>query len=229
MNKRIALGIVLFACILPIIGDAATPQPKVLHPHANVDVWISPLSYHAVYMTGLDSGDIISISIEETSGNGGIDVYILDHENYLDFANLNSFYYQRRYLDRGSLSTTFSVPTSGTWYVVFWNDAWFSSRHIEGSVGATTPQDISALATGAILLIALVAICCGAKKQDDEKKKKMQGTYHHPQQSQPPSYQPSSNQQPLVRFCSYCGAQRQSYDAMFCSHCGRSFSGPEPD
>jgi len=220
MNKRIVLCIVLFACILPTIGDAATPQPREFHPHANVDIWISPLSYYAVYMTDLDSGDIISISIEETSGNGGIDIYILDRENYIDFTDLNSFYYQRRYLDRGSLSTTFSVPTSGTWYVVFWNDAFFSSRHIEGSVNATTPQDIGALVTGVILLIALVCICCAAKKQDDEKKKKMQGTYQQPQTAQPPMAQ-----QTPVRYCSYCGAQRQTYDAMFCSHCGRPFNG----
>ena len=174
MNKQLMLMVILLVCSFPIAGDAATQKPRELHPLGNVDFWISPLSYHAVYMTSLDSGDIISISIEETSGNGGIDIYILDRENYLDFANLNSFYYQKQYLNRGSLSTTFSVPTSGTWYVVFLNDALFSSRHIEGSVGATTPQDMSALATGVILLIALVVICGAAKKQDDEKKKKMQ-------------------------------------------------------
>ncbi|MHA1862655.1 MAG: zinc ribbon domain-containing protein [Candidatus Thorarchaeota archaeon] len=222
MTKKWILIAVIVGLLLPNAVSAATPtQSETYSPLLSVDVWISPLSWYAVYMTDLDEGDIIYIDIEETSG-GGIDIIILDLENYNQYSNLNSYYYRARYLNRGSLSTSFSVPSSGTWYVVLQNDAILTSKHVEGSVG-TSPSTNSILTVfiGLVIVISLICICIGiCKKVNDDQEKKKKQSYQAP----PPNVPLQTTD---AAFCPYCGTQRQSYDAQFCSKCGRPFSGPE--
>ena len=77
MTKRWILFVAIVGLLLPNLVSASTPVLTETHsPDGTIDVWISPLSYYAGYMTNLDEGDIIYINIEETSG-GGIDV--IDH------------------------------------------------------------------------------------------------------------------------------------------------------
>ena len=190
MDRRILICLIVVGLSLPLPVNAASPQPRELRPHASIDVWIPSGQYYTVTMTGLAEGDDISIDIQVTSGTTLSRIYIFDHENYTAFTDGVSFRPAIRYQNEWVLTTTFSVPTSGTWYVVFRNDD-STSIHIEGSVGSVSQQARGGLFIIIIIVLILVFICiCVAylKSQSDKGKKKQTQPQHT---SQLPQYRPT--------------------------------------
>ncbi|MHA1389522.1 MAG: hypothetical protein ACTSR9_13910, partial [Candidatus Thorarchaeota archaeon] len=123
------------------------------------------------------------------------------------------------YQNEWDLTATFSVPTSGTWYVVFWHNE-STSIHIEGSIGSVSQQ-----ARGVLFIIIIVVLILGficityvCLKRRSNKDKNKQPAHHQV---------PVQKEEQVILFCQYCGTQRQSADAAFCSKCGKSFSEPD--
>ncbi len=228
MDRRILICLIVVGLSLPLPVNAASPQPRELRPHASIDVWIPSGQYYTVTMTGLAEGDDISIDIQVTSGES-INIYIFDYENYTGFIDGVFWRAAIRWQNEWFLTTTFSVPSSGTWYVVFYNYQSIT-KHIEGSVVSVSQQARGGLFIIIIIVLILVFICvCYVclKKQSDKDKKKQPQPHPDPQQpAQPPQYRPTPQQDESVRFCPYCGTPKQIFDAKFCSKCGRAFSGP---
>lgn len=222
MRRRVLFLVIILGLVLPITGDAT------LSPDYSVDTNLEPRNYYAVYLTGLLEGDMISINIEETTG-GGIRIYIFDRENYLIFSNERHeiLEYLERYTNCVSLDTTITVPESGPWYVVFYNSADDSSKHVEGTV---TPVSIGLQVLIVVAVFTIVGVsflCYACRKNTDERKKLKQkrGQPYPKQPAQPPQHRPTPQQEESFRFCPYCGTPRQTSDVKFCAKCGKSFHG----
>ncbi|TFH03805.1 MAG: hypothetical protein E4H14_16025 [Candidatus Thorarchaeota archaeon] len=231
MNRRGIVFLVVLGFLLPVMASAATPQQEDIHPHADVDVWVNALGYYNYYWNDLGSGNRINVNIDVTSGDD-IDFYILDEDNYDTYINGGSASSHLTRENAGSISVSYTIPSSGEWHLIFRNDNWFFRKHLEGTITVTAPYvptspSSSAGAVMALLVIAAVVICiavCAAKSQKD----KQEGPVAS--QSSQTGYQvaqPSVRPTQQVGFCPYCGTPKQLFDAKFCSKCGRAFSGPD--
>lgn len=135
MRKRLILSLFFLGLVLPILVSAATPTDRTgFIPEFDVDVWVDGWSWYTVYVPSLDTGDNIYVEVEVTSG-AGIDFFICDQTNYDILIGLGEPYAYGQQEDVGSVSTSFSVPSSGTWYCVFLNEDLLTSKHLEGYVG----------------------------------------------------------------------------------------------
>ena len=229
MNRQIIVMMIILGLFIPAVASAAVPQPDRFHPNADVDIWVNARGTYNYYWNDIPAGYRISIDLEVTYG-AGVDFYIMDEENYDLYVDDQSCYAEVIRESVGAISLTFTVPSSGEWHLVFYNDDWLFQRHIEGTVTilASTISSPSSL-IGAVVVLAILLIglgigiaCC--KKLGAQDKKQDQG-YQVPSQT---SYgSPPVQEKQAVTFCPYCGNPKQLYDAKFCSRCGRSFSGPE--
>jgi len=196
MRWRVLAFLIILGLLLPITVEADVYSVDAdIASYRHYDVWFS-----------LEGGDQIIINIQETTGRG-IDIYIFDEENYDLFSHSGDYDYLERYQNRAILSTTITVPESGTWYVAFWNTHG-STIHIEGTVRTESPHYEVLLAVAIIIIIAGACLCYAYKKK------------LHTYRLTP---QPLA-QEELFRFCPYCGTPRQSPDAQFCEKCGKFFN-----
>jgi hypothetical protein len=222
--------------LLPITANSHVLQPEKIHQHASVDFWVDTLDWYSIYWIDLDEGSRIYVNVDVTSGND-IDFFIADGENYDLWADGQSSSAYHIMSNVGSVSVSFSVPSSGEWRVVFKNDNWLYRKHIEGTitvyVPTTTSSPSSSLSNIGSLIIALVVVflivmmiaCC--KKLEDSKDPP-QIIYSPNEKQHGPPLSPLNQhfpprQDPVIMFCPYCGTQRQNYDAIFCSRCGKAF------
>ena len=209
--------------VLPSLVNAAAPTNRIdLTPELDVDVWVDGLIYYVV-STDLDAGDTIYVDVEVTSGSG-IDFFICDQENYELWTSLQSAYVYGQKHSVGSVSTSFSAPTSGRWYCVFWNDALLTSKHLEGYVG-TSP--IPLIGDFLLVVVGLVfAVVIGGVIWFGFKKTQGPKAVHYPQPMPPQQPYTVPSQPTSSNYCLYCGTPKQSSSAIFCSTCGRAFDGP---
>jgi len=230
MNRRGIVFLIVLGFLLPVMVNAATPQQDDLHPHASVDVWVDQLGSYNYYWTNIGEGYSINMDIEVTYGSD-IDFYILDEDNFDTWHDGGSASSSLTRQNTGSISVSFTVPTSGEWHLLFINDNWLFRKHLEGTITVTapyvpnTPSSIAG-AVVAVLILGVIAICiagCAAKSQKDKQEGQVS--------SQPSQISYGVNQPPVrssqqVSYCPYCGTPKQLFDAKFCSKCGRAFSGP---
>ena len=227
MKKRGIVFVITLAFIVgPILANAATPQERNgLEPEFDVDIWIDPYGWHHIYYTDLSSSYTIYVEIEVTSGPG-IDFFICDQANWdiWDGGGTASVYNLRENV--GSVSTSFNVPTTDTWYIVFDSDS-SQNIHVEGYVGLTPAPATTNPSPGIdmlmIVVIIVAVIVIGAIGVVVVKQISGQGSTQPQTAQQVYTPQPKPSQS----FCPYCGHPRQGLDAKFCSKCGRSFEGPE--
>jgi hypothetical protein len=223
LRKRILLSFIVLVVVLPVLVDAAAPKTRNdLTPELDVDVWVGGLQVYYVYID-LDVGDTIYVDIEVTSG-AGINFFICDQENYNLWSSLQSASVYGQQQSVGSVSTSFSVPTSGRWYCVFWNDALLTSKHLEGYVG-TIPiplaGDFLLVIVGLVFVVVIGGVIWfGLKKTQGPK------AVHYPQPMPPQQPYTVPSQPTSSNYCLYCGTPKQSSSAIFCSTCGRAFDGP---
>ncbi|MGY5852824.1 MAG: hypothetical protein RTU92_04585 [Candidatus Thorarchaeota archaeon] len=228
MRKRLILSLFFLGLVLPILVSAATPTDRTgFTPEFDVDVWVDGWSWYTVYVPSLDTGDNIYVEVEVTSG-AGIDFFICDQTNYDIWESLGSPYVYQQSQNVGSVSTSFNVPSSGTWYCVFYNDDILTSKHIEGYVG-TTPLLAPSLDLLLPLVGLVIAVVCVGVIWFGIKKTQKPKTAHYPTPT--PLQQPytTATQPPAstpTNYCPYCGTPRQSSTASFCATCGRAFEGP---
>ena len=227
MKKQALLLVVVFVFVVgPTLSDAAAPQERAdFEPKYDVDIWIDPNGWYHIYYTDLAAYNTIYVEIEVTSGPG-IDFFICDQANWdiWDSGGTASVYNLNENV--GSVSTSFYVPTTDTWYIVFDSDS-YENIHVEGYVGlspapaATSPPPSTPDGSMMLIVVAVVAIIVigviGVAVV-----KQISGQSPAP----PPTTQPVYSVQE-TSFCTYCGSPRPSPDAKFCSKCGRSFTGPE--
>ncbi|MGY5873936.1 MAG: hypothetical protein RTV72_16940 [Candidatus Thorarchaeota archaeon] len=226
MKRRGIILLLALVFFLPVITNAAAPQQEDLHPHATVDVWVDALGSYNYYWNDLDEGYTIRVDIDVTYGSD-IDFYIVDEENYDDWVDGYDANADVLRENVGSVSLTFTVPSSGEWHLLFINDNWLFRKHLEGTITVAAPyvpNDPSSSAMlgliGLGLVVVCIAVCVSKSRKDAQKKQSQSPQSRHDYQIQ----QPASQQ---VVYCSYCGTPKQHYDALFCSKCGRAFSGPE--
>lgn len=232
MSKRWVFLLLTVCLLIPIVASAGTPEvSQGLHQNTDVDIWISSYGWHHFWYTGLDSGDTINVEIEVTDGPG-IDFFICDDTNWDIWEGGDTASVYRLMENRGSVSTSFAVPRSGTWHIVFDSDS-FSDIHVEGTIGVssyvptTSPGSpassgvIGGLITAAVIIFLIAMfIACAMKLNDGRDRPEMEQSL-----SQQPSYQHEpAQQEQVILFCQYCGTQRQSSDALFCSRCGKAFT-----
>jgi len=138
LRKRLAILLLFLGLVLPLLVTAATPRNQTgHHPELDVDQWIGGYEWYYVQMN-LDDGDTIYVDIEVTSG-AEIDFFICDQENYDIWASYGSATGFESRVNVGSISTSYAVSSSGTWYAVFINSDLLTSKHIEGYVGTANP------------------------------------------------------------------------------------------
>lgn len=90
-------------------------------PNPDYTIQIDAGSYWALY-NDLSDGDTWSIEFEVTAGgNKDITVYVLDEEDYNNFAAELSFSYYKYYEKYQSGSFDFTAPSFDTYYIVFDN------------------------------------------------------------------------------------------------------------
>ncbi|MHA1930062.1 MAG: hypothetical protein ACTSV2_15930 [Candidatus Thorarchaeota archaeon] len=229
MNRRGLVFLVILGFLLPVVTTAAAPQPAESHPNATVDFWVDTNNSYRYYWNNVPEGYTIYIDVEVTSGSD-IDFYILDEENYDLWDDGQSSDAARGQSNVGSVSISFTVPSSGEWNLLFLNDNWLYRKHIEGTITAIAPTTTSTTTTSSptaemslvsaaifgLLLIFLMGMAFVFCRKFEERKKDPQEVYIPPQ-----------IQEQIAIYCQYCGTQRQGLDAQFCSKCGRAFSGPE--
>lgn len=154
LRKHMVILLIFIGIILPGLVSAATPRnDTMLYPEVNVDVWVPGGAWFSVDLSDLDSGDMIYVEVEVTSG-GGIDFFICDQTNYDILIALGEPYRYGQQEDVGSVFTSFSVPSYGTWYCVFINEDLLTSKHLEGYVG----QNPQYSGGGVFLLMAVFGI-----------------------------------------------------------------------
>jgi hypothetical protein len=231
LKRPLLLYILVLSFLLPMVSSAAIPvQKNTFVPLDAIDIWIDGWTTRYYYWSSLDTSDTIYVDIEVTSGSG-IDFWICDDYNYglWCFGFSCDAYYVKN--DVGSVSVTFRVPYSDEWRVVFHNDDLLTSKHIEGWVGLSPSP--SSLASSALLvglgIIAVAAIGVGGCVKATQRNRKPginagQQTYYASESYSSTSAPPVVDN---IRFCPYCGAPKQNYDAQFCSRCGRAFKGPD--
>ncbi|MFO7835104.1 MAG: zinc-ribbon domain-containing protein [Candidatus Thorarchaeota archaeon] len=115
-----------------------------------------------------------------------------------------------------------TLPHSGTWYLVFWNDDTVTSKHNEGDTYYSAPSSASPAGVGTVVIVVLgifgfIGIIGGLHYffnvvgKDEEKVS-----------AERPPQQSASG----PRFCPYCGAKIESRTAKFCQECGASLEPP---
>jgi len=238
LKRRGIILLILAGLFLPVLVNAAAPQPAEIHPHATVDFWVDTNNSYRYYWSDLPTGYTININVEVTSGSD-IDFYILDEENYDLWDDGQSSDAERGQSNVGSVSISFTVPSSGEWNLLFINDNWLYRKHIEGTITVTatttysSPTDSDTMApAGAVIIAAVIlfiigmaALCCKKFNESQQEPPTMGGPPHKDGPPLLPLHQPVRVQQEQVTmFCPYCGTQRQSHDAQFCSKCGRAFT-----
>ncbi|NHI89067.1 MAG: hypothetical protein EAX87_06055 [Candidatus Thorarchaeota archaeon] len=230
MNRRGFIFLVILGILLPIGVDAATPRPRDIHPNATIDIWVDPLGSHNYYWNNIEEGYTIHIDFDVTYGTD-IDFYILDEENYDLWHNNQDAYAEVIKESIGSISESFTVPSSGEWHMLFINNDWLFSRHIEGTVTVSAPYVPNDLSTDGIIegaaFLVFIVLVVGVISREYQKKQNafsgQQSVYGQTQGHATPI--PRQTQQ--GGYCPYCGAPRVDSNAGFCSRCGRAFRGPE--
>jgi hypothetical protein len=212
-------AIFVLSMLIPLADANVVTQPDdhTIRPLADIDVWIDGLSWYSYYFSGCEEGGQLYGSFEVTSGSD-IDFFICDRATYNSWTSGNTVTVYQRYQNVGSLSYSFNIPEDGTWHIVLRNDAWFTRKHIEGTVSYSAP--VLGLSNAAVLgfvflagLLIFVGVC--AKVCSDQGKKPPK----QPQQIVKP-YPPTSQ---ISKFCPQCGNPRQSLNDRFCPQCGKSF------
>jgi hypothetical protein len=212
-------AIFILSAFIPLVDANPVNQPddNTLRPLADIDVWIDGLSWYSYYFSGCDEGGLLYGSFEVTSGSD-IDFFICDRATYNSFADGYSVTVYNLRENVGSLSYSFNIPEDGTWHVVYRNEAWFTRKHIEGTINYSSPASGSsgALVFGSLFLISIVIfIGIGAKICSDQGKM--------PQEQPKQEAKPYPDTAQVSKFCSQCGTPRQSLSVRFCPHCGKSF------
>ena len=207
--------------VLPVLVTAAVPRNQTgHHPELDVDEWIDGYDWYYVYMN-LDDGDTIYVEIEVTSGTE-IDFFICDQENYDIWASYRSATGYRSREDVGSISTSYTVSSSGTWYAVFINSDSVTSKRIEGYVGTTNPL----LADFGYLLpfigIAVVIVIGGATWSGLKKIQQPKTVQYQSTMSPERTYE-TYDPQNAAGHCPFCGTPKRAYNARYCTTCGRNF------
>jgi len=183
-------------------------------------------SYWALY-TDLSYGDTWSIEFEVTAGgNKDITVYVLDEEDYNNFAADESFSYYKYYEKYHSGSFDFTAPSSDTYYVIFDNSfSTFTAKTVEvnteisyyadtGDTNGDTNGGINIIFNvagfilfGLSLVIIIVIVILLIKKRKPKQ----------PQQIEIPI---QKREEIKLRFCSECGQKIEDPDAKHCKYCG---------
>ncbi|MFW9789459.1 MAG: hypothetical protein ACFFE1_17465 [Candidatus Thorarchaeota archaeon] len=229
MNRRGIIILLVIAMLLPYTVDAGTTKPREIHMNATIDVWVDVLGSYNYYWNNLGKDYTINIDIEVTSGND-IDFYIVDEENYDLWQDNQDAYAEVIKENIGSVSQSFTVPSSGEWHLLFINDNWLFRKHIEGTVTVTSPpmsNDLSldaVIGTGLILILVFVVIGCIS---NENKKKQSRDISQQPIYHQSKDYGSPRAPQNVAGYCPYCGTPKPVIDAVFCVSCGRHFDGPD--
>lgn len=225
LRKRVVILLLFIGLVLPVLVTAATPRNQTgYHPELDVDQWIGGYDWYYVYMN-LDDGDIIYVEIEVTSGTG-IDFFICDQENYDIWASYGSATGYRSRENVGSISTSYTVSSSGPWYAVFINSDLLTSKRIEGYVGTVNPLlvDFGYLLPFIGIAVAIIiggAIWSGLKKMQQPKTAQYQSTMS------PQRTYATYDSQNATGSCPFCGTPKRASNARYCSTCGRQFDGSE--
>jgi len=196
---------------------ASSQERNGFEPEFDVDIWIDPYGWFHIYYNNLTTINTIYVEIEVTSGPG-IDFFICDQTNWdiWDSGGTASVY--RLNENVGSVSTSFSVPSTDTWYVVFDSDS-YQNIHVEGYVGlAPAPPSIPDNSMMAVLIVAAVVVI-GVIGVAVVKQVSRQGPTSLPPAEQIYSVPPRID----TGFCHYCGHPKQGIEAQFCAKCGRAF------
>jgi hypothetical protein len=230
LNRRGITILLIIAILLPYAVDAATPKPREIRFNATIDVWVDALGSYNYYWSNIGEDYTINIDIDVTSGND-IDFYIIDEENYDLWLDNQDAYAEVIKENVGSVSESFTVPSSGEWHLLFINDNWLFRKHIEGTVTVTSPYIPSDLSDDTLLGIAfvliLVFLIIGCISAENKRKQSKDTTQQPVYQQVRDSVTPTRKPQHVAGYCPYCGAPKPVMDAKFCASCGRSFDGPD--
>lgn len=179
-------------------------------------------NFWALY-NDLSYGDTWSIEFEVTAGaNKDITVYVLDEENYNNFAALESFSYYKYYEKYQSGSFDFTAPSSDAYYIVFDNSfSTFTAKTVEinseisyyagagdtgGGITGIIFSVVGFLFFGLPLVIVVVIVIL-IKKRKSKQPQQIEITIQ-------------KREEIKLRFCPGCGQKIEDPDAKHCKYCG---------
>lgn len=168
---------------------------------------------------------MIYVDFEVTSGSD-IDFFICDGETYDLWNDGNTVTVSVLHENVGSYSTSFRVPSDGEWRVVFYNDNWFTRKHIEGTVEVRVPTSPSNTLLGIAGLGLIVLVIVGIAVVFHYVKKHTKTRKQLPEYGQPPSRRLHTSGRVRTNYCPHCGQRLRLPSAQFCSSCGASLGLP---
>ena len=197
---------------------------------------------HYVVSGTLDAGTVIDGAFSTFFPTDGLDFFICDETNYLTWDSGGSATGYSIETDMHSTPIdTFTVPTTGVWYIVFYaaseGDTVTFSFGIEldtSGVGTTTTSGgggtgegitwVSAIGLLAALLIVLILCCvCRSKKKQPDYTPSQPTTDHYTAPPSTPARTDTVREREIVRdrvlvICPYCGAKNEQ-GVLSCHNC----------
>ncbi len=228
VKREVITSVLLIIVMAPALVQAAAPaQENDIGPLADLDIWVDQSSVYCYNWTQLDEGDVIYVEFEVTSG-AGITFFICDAENYDLWINEQNATAYRIQSGVGIYSTSFSVPSSGEWRLVFVNYDLLVRKHIEGTVEIQYPDSSLSMELALVVTcIILFAIAGGAKSVSRYWKARKMGM-NESEYVQPLSQQTDTSGWMRTNCCSTCGQSHHPPNARVCSVCGAPLN-PEQD
>ena len=149
-KKVYILGLILLSLLVTSVDTWSNDVTIDKEPLDSQDILIDGISWIA-YDIDCQEGDTLSGSFEVTCDGSlyigdeqkyddwsveGIQLYILDEDNYSLFMEGDSFetHYERN--DVINLSWIFNIPGDGKWYIIYYNDSIYM-MNIDGTLNLT--------------------------------------------------------------------------------------------
>ena len=166
--------ITLLFCVFLFTVVAYQTQPVEAIP--STDTYIVIDDYSEQHFT-LTTGDVISGYLETDDDTMGLDFFICDASNYDDFDNNGYTATEYSTETEMHLATidTFTVPATGIWYLVFYNNGQTDTITYSYGVEIDNTNTVTGIGLGGLNVIGLVAglliliiLCCvcRSKKKD---------------------------------------------------------------
>lgn len=211
-NKKMIFGTIIF--LFAITGICSIQNASAFTD----TVTIPPLSYAWYHIGYLESGD--EILINEIDSDGGIDVFIMNGNQFDELQNNLYFHYEKKWNDITLLmGWTFEISGSGNnYYVVLENEALLTGRtvYVDLSIRYYEPIAIDNPMKNTfwiwllIIILTIIGVIGIPIILVRKYKKKTPREVIVVQEKEIPK----------IIYCSECGAEISNKERKFCSKCG---------
>lgn len=207
-------GIMLFISFAFLSNAILNPGISYEYENFYEETTIPAYNYY-YYGTYMDD-DTASIEFYSSDAYHGINVYVLNLENFQKYTNGQSFNYISAWTDIVGMSGGFGVDSADYFYIVFENDNSVSIQiEIDINVLHSTPKPFNPLN---LIFPAIIWIITGISiivlvYTTIKSKEKMVIAVE-------PKRQPSVSLRTQKVYCSSCGAEILDVTGGFCSKCG---------